>query len=72
MAVVLARIGNSTNVPLNHWIVDEASDLDAIDTTYAPLGSTCYVVNDGTEYVLNSEKEWKQKIITVVVAEGGE
>lgn len=72
MAVVLTQIGNATNTPVNHWVCDDAADLDNIDVAYAPLGSTCYVVNDGDEYVLNSDKEWKKKVITVIVDTGGE
>lgn len=62
MAISLIKIGNSTNIPTHHYFCDEASDKDGLDVTRVPMGSTCYVINASREYVLNSSKEWKEKI----------
>ena len=37
-------------------------DKDGLDVTRVPMGSTCYLINASREYVLNSSKEWKEKI----------
>lgn len=33
--------------------------MEAIDVSRSPMGSSCYVINDGDSYILNSKKEWK-------------
>lgn len=70
MAIALTQIGNSTNIPVYHWVCDTTADLANIDTSHAPMGSTCYVIDESKEYVLNSSKEWKER--TIATTTGGE
>ena len=58
MAYVLKRIGTVPNIPYRHFECDNIDDLPTIDLYLAPLGSTCYVINAGATYKLNSNKEW--------------
>lgn len=67
MAISLIKIGNSTNIPTHHYFCDEDSDRDALDVTRITMGSTCYVINTSREYVLNSSKEWKEKITQITM-----
>ena len=59
MAYVLKTIGNAVNILYKNFECDNVSDLATIDTSDAPMGSTCYVINTDTLYTLNSNKEWK-------------
>lgn len=60
MAFVLKKVGNQPNIPTQYFECDNESDLQSIDTTYAPMGSRCYVINSGVTYALNSAKQWKK------------
>lgn len=59
MAYVLRKIGNADNVAVNYYEVDTEHDMLEIDVANAPMGSRCYIINIGSTYVLNSNKEWK-------------
>lgn len=59
MAHILKTIGKVANVPFKHFECDNTSDLSAIDTSNVLMGSTCYVINTGTWYHLNSQGQWK-------------
>ena len=59
MAYVLRKIGNADNVAVNYYEVDTEHDMLEIDVANAPMGSRCYIINVGSTYVLNSNKEWK-------------
>ena len=56
---VLRKIGNADNVAVNYYEVDTEHDMLEIDVANAPMGSRCYIINVGSTYVLNSNKEWK-------------
>lgn len=58
MAYVLKRIGTVPNIPYRHFECDNIDDLVTIDLYLAPMGSTCYVINTGDMYKLNSANEW--------------
>lgn len=59
MASILKQIGKQTNIPYHTFNCDDKSDMEAIDVSRSPMGSRCYVINDGDSYILNSKKEWK-------------
>ena len=60
MAYILRQKGSNINILCHYFECDEESDLSTIDTSSAPMGSRCYVINSGNLYVLNSEKDWKK------------
>lgn len=60
MASILSQVGNATNTPLQSFDADDVRDMWAIDVSKVPMGSRCYVINDGEWYVLNSLKQWKK------------
>ena len=59
MAFILRKIGNTDNIAVNYYEVDTERDMQEIDVANAPMGSRCYIINIGSTYVLNSNKEWK-------------
>ena len=59
MAYVLKTIGKASNIPYHYFECDNESDLSVINTSSAPMGSRCYVINSGKTYALNSQKQWK-------------
>ena len=59
MAYILRKIGNTDNIAVNYYEVDTERDMQEIDVANAPMGSRCYIINVGSTYVLNSNKEWK-------------
>ena len=67
MAYILRQKGSNTNILCHYFECDEESDLSTIDTSSAPMGSRCYVINSGNLYALNSAKVWKK----VPVSTGG-
>jgi len=60
---ILAKIGDTANVPTREWYCDTIEDRDAIEPKDITLGSTCLVLegeSGGVEvYIANSKKEWK-------------
>lgn len=67
MAYILRQKGSNTNILCHYFECDEESDLSTINTSSAPMGSRCYVINSGNLYALNSAKVWKK----VPVSTGG-
>ena len=59
MASILRKIGNADNIAVNYYEVDTERDMLEIDVSNAPMGSRCYIINIGSTYALNSNKEWK-------------
>ena len=67
MAYILRQKGSNTNILCHYFECDEESDLSTINTSFAPMGSRCYVINSGNLYALNSAKVWKK----VPISTGG-
>ena len=59
MASKLIKIGKSDNIPICTYNVDTEEDMNTIDLQGVPMGSKCYIINDGKWYMLNSERKWK-------------
>lgn len=59
MASELIKIGKSDNIPICTYNVDTEEDMNTIDLQGVPMGSKCYIINDGKWYMLNSEGKWK-------------
>ena len=59
MASELIKIGKSDNIPICTYNVDTEEDMNTIDLQGVPMGSKCYIINDGKWYMLNSKGEWK-------------
>ena len=68
MAYVLARVGQSLSNSFRHFVCDETADLEKLkeDVKDAPMGSTCYIIDDGAFYILNSKGEWKKGATQIV------
>lgn len=62
MASILSKVGTATNTPIQTFDADTQQDMWAIDTTYVPMGSKCYVINNGNNigawYKLDSHHNW--------------
>ena len=59
MAHILKQIGDTPNIPFYMFECDDSSDLKDISLSMVPMGSRCYVINEGKTYALNSKQEWK-------------
>ena len=59
MASELIKIGKSDNIPICTYNVDTEEDMNTIDLQGVPMGSKCYIINDGKWYMLNSEGKWE-------------
>lgn len=59
MAHILKKIGDTPNIPFYYFECDNSSDLANISLTMVPMGSRCYVINEGKTYALNSSRVWK-------------
>lgn len=59
MAYVLKKVGKSANIPFRTFECDNISDMNKIPTAGLLMGSRCYVINEGKEYALNSQGEWR-------------
>ena len=59
MASKLIKIGKSDNIPICTYNVDTEEDMNTIDLQGVPMGSKCYIINNGKWYMLNSERKWK-------------
>lgn len=60
MSFILKKVGESSNIPYREYVCDEVIDITLIDTKTCSMGSTCYVINTGETYILNSQKQWKK------------
>ena len=59
MAYILSKVGQSFNVPVHTYEADTEEDMNTIDLQGVPIGSKCYIINDGKRYMLNSDGKWK-------------
>lgn len=59
MENILIKVGQSFNVPVHTYEADTEEDMNTIDLQGVPMGSKCYIINDGEWYMLNSEGKWK-------------
>lgn len=60
MSYILKKVGRTPNIPFKTFECDNVEDMANIDLQGVPMGSRCYVINDGTTYALNSTGEWKK------------
>lgn len=58
MGYIIANIGNSSNIPCWDIRCDTKWDLGELDVKKIPPGSTAYIIENSTLYMLNSKKEW--------------
>ena len=71
MAYILKKIGKTMNVPFKTFECDNVSDLASIPVAGVPMGSRCYVINEGVNYALNSAGQWKKVPIASGDTPGG-
>ena len=45
------------NIALKEYVVDFETDVSTVPTD-APAGSTCFVIDNSTTYMLNHQKKW--------------
>ena len=64
MAYILSKVGQSFNVPVHTYKADTKEDMNTIDLQGVPVGSKCYIINNGKWYMLNSERKWKAMSIS--------
>lgn len=43
---------------IKNYVCDKPAELSDIDIRTTAMGSTCFVINKNTMYILNSDKEW--------------
>lgn len=60
MSYVLKRVGRTPNIPFKTFECDTVADMNNINLQGVPMGSRCYIINEGTIYALNSAGEWKK------------
>jgi hypothetical protein len=58
MGYIIANIGKSSNIPCWDIRCDTEEDRSELEVKKIPPGSTVYIINTGTLYMLNSKKEW--------------
>ena len=58
MGYIIANIGHNSNIPVWDIRCDTEADRNELDPKRLPPGSTAYIIEDGTLYMLNSKKEW--------------
>lgn len=62
MASILTKVGTATNVPVQTFNADNVRDMYAINVKGVPMGSRCYVIDNGNGvgawYVLSSNGNW--------------
>lgn len=62
MASILTKVGTATNVPVQTFNADTVRDMWDIKTKGVPMGSRCYVIDNGSGtgawYVLSSNGNW--------------
>lgn len=58
---MFSYINQSGQVQYNivELVIDTAADILTLPTNVAP-GSTCFVIEDSTAYMLNNQHEWKE------------
>ena len=56
--VYLSKVGNSYNIPAQHYICDTADDFEELkENTAIPIGSTCLVIDEQTTWE-KGEEDW--------------
>lgn len=59
MAYITKKIGDRYNQPTYYFECDDIADMADIPLLMVPMGSRCFVINEGARYALNSNQEWK-------------
>lgn len=59
MAYITKKIGDRYNQPTYYFECDDIADMADIPLLMVPMGSRCFVINEGAQYALNSNHEWK-------------
>jgi hypothetical protein len=60
MAAKKDEHGGTVNPAHESWLADTKEDIKTIDISNMSWGSTCLVIEDGSAWMLNSKKEWKE------------
>lgn len=58
MAYILKKVGDRANIPYQVIECDTAQDQQSLNIATIPMGSRCYVIENGKWYALNSSKSW--------------
>ena len=58
--IYITRNSNQYCYGVNHWCIDEESELAKVRKTDSP-GSEVYVFTTGNTYILNNSHEWQVK-----------
>lgn len=60
MSYRISKQSGKTTYNLKEFTVDVESDRFKIDTRQLAVGSTVFVIDTSTSYMLNSKREWKE------------
>lgn len=59
MASVIKNIANNPNISYREIYCDTVDDMRQVNVTGLPMASTCYIIDTGEQFILNSKGEWK-------------
>lgn len=55
--------GSAYNIPVHDYIMDSSNEVGDLPTN-VPQGSTAYAINDGSQFILDSEGNWQPMLDT--------
>lgn len=63
-------IKNKEDTNIKELVCDKKTDMTNIDLRVCGMGTTCFVIDEDKNYMLNSDKEWKK--VSLAGASGGD
>ena len=64
---MIAVVKNEQQIGIKRYVCDKSDELSKIDLRTTRMGSTCFIIEEDANYILNGEGKW----IAVKNAEGG-
>ena len=55
---MVSIVKNETQVGVKRYVADKKSELSDINLRATRMGSTCFVIENNTNYILNGKGEW--------------
>ena len=54
-------VRNSNQIGVKHFVCDKKDELSEISLRTTLMGTTCYVIEEGSTYILNGSYQWVKK-----------
>ena len=54
-------VENKLQTGVKKFVCDTKNELSAMSVATTVMGSTCYVIEDNTTYILNGQRKWVKK-----------